>query len=39
MISVIDLRAASPRTIDQITVGITPEALAISPDGRSWRSR
>lgn len=34
VISVIDLRAASPRTIDQIPVGITPEALAISPDGQ-----
>lgn len=33
-ISVIDLTAAPPRTIDHVTVGIVPEALAISPDGR-----
>lgn len=34
VISVIDLRATPARTVDQIAVGITPEALAISPDGR-----
>jgi DNA-binding beta-propeller fold protein YncE len=33
-ISVIDLSQSPARAIDHITVGITPEALAISPDGR-----
>jgi DNA-binding beta-propeller fold protein YncE len=33
-VSVIDLRADPPRAIDQVMVGVTPEALAISPDGR-----
>jgi DNA-binding beta-propeller fold protein YncE len=33
-ISVIDLTTSPPRAIDHVTVGITPEALAISPDGR-----
>ena len=33
-ISVIDLSATPARTVDHITVGIIPEALAISPDGR-----
>src|SRR5690606_26967232 len=33
-ISVIDLTADAPRAIDHVTVGIIPEALAISPDGR-----
>lgn len=33
-ISVIDLTSSPPRAIDHVTVGIIPEALAISPDGR-----
>lgn len=33
-IAVIDLTAAEPTTIDYVTVGVVPEALAISPDGR-----
>jgi DNA-binding beta-propeller fold protein YncE len=34
VISVVDLQRSFPRTVDQIAVGITPEALSISPDGR-----
>jgi DNA-binding beta-propeller fold protein YncE len=33
-ISVIDLKSTPLRAIDHVTVGITPEALSISPDGR-----
>ena len=33
-VSIIDLGVTPARAIDQVTVGITPEALAISPDGR-----
>lgn len=33
-ISVIDLRANPPRTVDTITVGPTPEGIKISPDGK-----
>lgn len=33
-VSVIDLTANPARAIDQVMVGVTPEALAISPDGR-----
>jgi DNA-binding beta-propeller fold protein YncE len=34
VVSVIALKNGPPRTVDQIAVGITPEAVAISPDGR-----
>lgn len=34
-ISLIDLRAASPRVVDTVTVGQTPEAIFFSPDGRT----
>lgn len=34
VVSIIDLTAATPRAIDHVTVGVIPEALAISPDGR-----
>lgn len=33
-VSVIDLKSTPARAVDHITVGPTPEALAISPDGR-----
>lgn len=33
-VAVIDLTLAPPRTIDYVTVGVIPEAIAISPDGR-----
>ncbi|RZL96116.1 MAG: YncE family protein [Variovorax sp.] len=33
-ISLIDLRAASPRVVDTVTVGQTPEGIFFSPDGR-----
>jgi DNA-binding beta-propeller fold protein YncE len=33
-IALLDLTGAVPRTIDQAAAGITPEGLAISPDGR-----
>lgn len=32
-VSVVDLEASPPRTIDHVTVGDAPEGLAISPDG------
>lgn len=34
-ISLIDLRTASPRVVDTVTVGQTPEAIFFSPDGRT----
>ncbi|MEJ8827349.1 beta-propeller fold lactonase family protein [Variovorax humicola] len=34
-ISLIDLRSASPRVVDTVTVGQTPEGIFFSPDGRS----
>jgi DNA-binding beta-propeller fold protein YncE len=33
-ISVIDMRADPPRTVDSITVGPTPEGIKMSPDGK-----
>jgi DNA-binding beta-propeller fold protein YncE len=33
-VAVIDLTLAQPRTVDYVTVGVIPEAIAISPDGR-----
>ena len=33
-ISVIDMRADPPRTVDTITAGATPEGIKISPDGK-----
>jgi DNA-binding beta-propeller fold protein YncE len=33
-VAVIDLTAAPPRTVDYVMVGVIPEAVAISPDGR-----
>ena len=33
-ISVIDLRASPPRTVETVTVGPTPEGIKLSPDGR-----
>jgi DNA-binding beta-propeller fold protein YncE len=33
-LSVIDLGASPPRAIDHVTVGLVPEGIAISPDGR-----
>jgi DNA-binding beta-propeller fold protein YncE len=33
-VAVIDLTGDTPRTVDYVTVGIIPEAVAISPDGR-----
>ncbi|MBI3374883.1 MAG: YncE family protein [Betaproteobacteria bacterium] len=33
-VSVIDLRANPPRTVDTITVGATPEGIKMSPDGK-----
>ena len=33
-LSVLDLRATPPRAIDHVTVGLIPEGIAISPDGR-----
>ena len=33
-ISVIDMRADPPRTVDTITVGPTPEGIKMSPDGK-----
>lgn len=33
-VSLIDLKAEPPRTVDTLTVGQTPEGLKISPDGR-----
>src|SRR5262249_41137507 len=32
--SAIDLRVAPPRVVETITVGQTPEGIALSPDGR-----
>ena len=34
VISVVALKNGPPHTVDQIAVGITPEALSIAPDGR-----
>jgi DNA-binding beta-propeller fold protein YncE len=34
VVSLIDLAANPPRTIDQIAVGPTPEGVAVSPNGR-----
>lgn len=33
-VSVIDMRADPPRTVDTITVGPTPEGIKMSPDGK-----
>lgn len=33
-VSVIDMTLDEPRAVDHVTVGVLPEALAISPDGR-----
>jgi hypothetical protein len=33
-ISLIDLEAATPRVVDTVTVGLTPEGLKMSPDGQ-----
>lgn len=33
-VAVIDLTLDVPRTVDYVTVGMTPESLGISPDGR-----
>jgi DNA-binding beta-propeller fold protein YncE len=33
-VSVIDLKAAQPRTIDYIPIGVAPESIEISPDGK-----
>ena len=33
-VSVIDMTLDVPRAVDHVTVGVVPEALAISPDGR-----
>lgn len=33
-LSVIDLAASPPRAVDHVTVGMVPEGIAISPDGR-----
>lgn len=33
-VSIVDLKASPPRTIDNVTVGPIPEDLSISPDGR-----
>lgn len=33
-VAVIDLTGDTPRTVDYVTVGVIPEAVAISPDGR-----
>ena len=33
-LSVIDLNPAAPRAVDHVSVGPTPEGIAISPDGR-----
>jgi DNA-binding beta-propeller fold protein YncE len=32
-ISLIDLGGASPRVVDTVAVGLTPEGIAVSPDG------
>ncbi len=34
-VSVIDLKAAPPRVVNTVSVGPTPEGLALSPDGRT----
>jgi len=34
IVSLVDLKTAPPRAIDQIAVGPVPEAVSISPDGR-----
>ncbi|MDX2205602.1 MAG: YncE family protein [Hyphomicrobiaceae bacterium] len=33
-VSVIDLKAQPPRTVNTISVGMTPESLKVSPDGK-----
>jgi DNA-binding beta-propeller fold protein YncE len=33
-ISVIDMSGAEPRTIDYVTIGVSPESIEISPDGK-----
>jgi DNA-binding beta-propeller fold protein YncE len=33
-VAVIDLTTDTPRTVDYVTVGVIPEAVGISPDGR-----
>jgi len=33
-LTILDLRAAPPRAIEQVTVGMVPEGLAISPNGQ-----
>lgn len=33
-VAVIDLRLDPPRTVDYVTVGVVPEAVALSPDNR-----
>ena len=33
-VSVIDLKAAPPRTIDYVPIGVAPESIEISPDGK-----
>ena len=34
-VSVIDMEASPPRVIDKVVVGVAPEGLAISPDGKT----
>lgn len=33
-VSLIDLSGATPRVVDTVTVGLTPEGIKLSPDGR-----